>query len=867
MKGEDGNEIIVLRERETASLLDEDGDGNLIYHGTDPLCKQFCGLQQKAKRYHLHDLEMLIPELVCAVQGGNDDEILQSSCMLIKGGPTVPPTSREECILVFQKYCHEIERALVAFTDRKIARAWSKQDGSTRWIFAVLCPKTKFDMAHEIQRYRVALEDIFDKEEQRRRFLRFGAEKPIDKYLRAEEAGFADAVVHSAKLADAEIANECGKKAWKKGNKWTAELYWQRAREIGREAKYYSNLSFIRIVLGRFLRSYQLGYRELANDMLEQAVKDAQVAVEIDPTFQRAYQRLVEALLALGPYERAMEACRIIAKAKVAIPEKSLSPALLRLEDTTKNNARRWLPVQASSDGSTIPKTLDTAISNLRCCVVASLAVDDPLISVEEMKKLAARIVDAAWAVLGAIQLIYMRQMQWEREKAVASTIEIEMQLREVAKLIPLQLVELSDSLKQLVFSEEPWTFWGLDRLDRNCVSRLNPDANDPCNADEKDSASFLEILKRQTGGESMGVSEINTVHEMVEGRSPTSFAQDMSPNTFAALSFGVLQRIILAKDCPLSPDGSEQVINLYFAGNGNGLWAGGEFIGMCMNCASGIGTYGVPDPKRTASFMRLTGGAAAMAREIVQSQDSHAYYQEALATLSPQDWGSKTIIDIVPVVHDFICNGLDHVVSLEPKEIAPYCATILSAILDSVPETLKMFRTGIAPDFMSEYSNYTAITNVLNKTPFGVFLIRRFSRYERYFKDKGDALATKDIVSLVIRKWLKISKDKRSAYRWESFDDQIREELAHIAPVDKADFVAENSGEAKDKNSPRRSIPKAPECAFCGTKEGGGVELLSCVCRAAKYCNTACQTADRPQHREFCKKVRRFSNALERID
>jgi hypothetical protein len=317
-----------------------------------------------------------------------------------------------------------------------------------------------------------------------------------------------------------------------------------------------------------------------------------------------------------------------------------------------------------------------------------------------------------------------------------------------------------------------------------------------------------------------------------------------------------VLERIILSKDSVLSQDASKRLIQMYFMANRNGLWAGGEFIGMCMNAASGLGKYGLqPDPARTKAFMSLTGGVAALAKEIGASNDDNNVYQKAISTLSPEDWALKDTFDIANVLREYICYGLDEHHFLNPADIAPFCATILSAMLDGVPETLEMFRTGKSPAAGSDqYSRYSVITTLLNKSAFGVFLTRRFEHYEDYLKGHRGNVTTKGVVSLVIRKWLKADKDKRSAYRWESYDDQIKEELARLAPVDRAEYMTQEEEITDDLL--RKPIPKAPECAYCGKKEGGGAVLLTCPCRAAKYCDGDCQKADRPKHRAVCKKL-----------
>lgn len=844
--------------RQMSSILDN--DGNLIYDGSDPTCRKYCSHYECAKRYHLQELERSIPEIFCALHT-SEPKALSGAYMTLygMGRPPSPP----ECRCAIQKHCEWLEKAFTAFSDKSVAKAWARDSAVSVWLITVLGPKSKFDLGHDMHQMSNAQMSIFQKgynDEQRKQFREFEDEKPIDKCQRAEEEGYAKAARHAAHLTNAEIANEYGKKAWVKSKKWTAELYWKKATDLGSEAKYYSNLAVVRIHLGRYLRSIQVGYRELATKMLEQAVRDAKAATTIDPHFQRAYQRWAEALLALGPYDRAMEAYRILSKGMELV--ENISGTIIQLQETAKINARRWLPVASSA--SSIPATLHAALANLRSAVVGSLAVNQ--FTDEEMRKAADKITDAAWATRGAIGLLYMRRAQWEREKSIASgdrqisdETEIERQLRQISKLVPLRAVVLSTSLKRLVFSEEPWTLWGLDRLDRSNVPRLAYDATDPCAHDQDEGPMLEEKLKRLTGSGAMNLSSVMSVMERVKGKGPISYDQDMSPTHFAALGCGIMQRIILAKDCSLQKAASRRVIELYFSPNGNGLWAGGEFLGMCMNCASGVGKYDVPlDKARTAEFMRMPNGIAAMAKEINQSNDEHAYYQQALTTFLPKDWASLEPADIVPVLRDYILIGMDEDSFLKPEEIAPFVTTILSAMLDGVPDTLRFFRSGTFLNGQNvdgkSLTNFQAIIIAVQKSAFGIFLSRRFKHYEQSLMDSGHKHAsTKDIIGLVIDKWSKLGKDKRSAYRWESLSDDTKKELSHMAPVDKVDLMKEGV----HKDSKERPILKAPKCANCGETEGCGVVMLSCPCRSVKYCKSECQRADWPNHKTICKQIR----------
>jgi tetratricopeptide (TPR) repeat protein len=871
---EDGIDLEECR-RQIASVLDK--DGQLAYNGSDPTCRKYCSLYESAKRYHLQDLERVIPEVVSALHA-NDPNSLAASYMTLYNLAGPPQNhSPQEYRQKIETHCDWLEKVIGAFSDRNLASALSrKNDKICSWLITVLGPQGQFDVGHNLHQMQNTMTSGFQGKDgkdgkQRQKFMDFEAENPIEKYQRNKQEGYTEAVRHAAQLTNAETANEYGKKAWVKSKKWTAELYWEKATELAPgEAKYFSNLAHVRVHLGRYLRSIEVGYRNLATRMLEQAVNDAKMSAELDPQFERAYQRWAEALLALGPYDRAMEACRVLSRGMEQETGNS-SSVLVQLLQTAKTNARRWLPV-ASLAPTTIPATLHAALANLRSAVVACLAVEQ--LTDEEIRNGADSITDAAWAVRGALELVYLRRDQWELEKQAASgddqvsdVTEVEKQLRQISKAIPLRAVALNDSLKQLAFMEGPWTLWGLDRVDRSGVPGLSCDVKDPCENDQETDHGFQEVLQRKTGGTALDLSSIMGVMDVINGKGPTSYARDMTPPNFAALGFSLLQRMILAKDCPFQKAASQRVITLYFSPNGNGLWAGGEFLGMCMNCAAGVGKYGVPaDEARSAEFMRLPRGVAAMATEVSQSQDNHGYYQKALARLSPQDWSTLKANDFVLVLRNYILAGMDEACYLKPAEIAPYVIKILSAMLDGTPDTVRMFLTGECAS-ASEFdgvnlTNYHAIFYAMEESAFGIFVNRRFMDCERDLKDQGHvAPSTKQVMSLVVQKWLKLPKDKRSAYRWESLDDKVKDGLSHMAPVDKVDRVrkkeqTKENPETKEKLD-MMPIVKAPQCANCGEKEGCGVELLRCPCRLVRYCTKECQNSDFPNHKKACRQQR----------
>jgi len=143
-----------------------------------------------------------------------------------------------------------------------------------------------------------------------------------------------------------------------------------------------------------------------------------------------------------------------------------------------------------------------------------------------------------------------------------------------------------------------------------------------------------------------------------------------------------------------------------------------------------------------------------------------------------------------------------------------------------------------------------------LDKSTFGVFFKRRFSRYEQYLKDdNAQTPSTKQIVSLVMKKLFKTSKEKRSAYRWETFDYDVKKELVDLAPVNKADLMTAATQETHDGT--KKPVAKEPAYAFCGQKAAASF-LAGCPCRAVKYCkNGECQLKDWPSHKRLCRKLR----------
>ena len=170
-----------------------------------------------------------------------------------------------------------------------------------------------------------------------------------------------------------EEVNEIGKTAFETGKMWTAELAWKSAIEsqsntYDRSAvKLFSNLAMVQIKIGRYLRSIGVGYRGFATKYLEDAISNAKKGIELDPTWERSYQEVAEAYLALGPHEYAIEAMKVLKPAFDAVAEPS--DALRTLQTKAKSNATRWLSLRAIPGRTTIPQIIESSLQNLRMAV------------------------------------------------------------------------------------------------------------------------------------------------------------------------------------------------------------------------------------------------------------------------------------------------------------------------------------------------------------------------------------------------------------------------------------------------------------------------------------------------------------------
>jgi len=394
---------------------------------------------------------------------------------------------------------------------------------------------------------------------------------------------------------------------------------------------------------------------------------------------------------------------------------------------------------------------------------------------------------------------------------------------------------------------KDPFTLWGLDRLDRRGVDYLPFDAEDPCGIDDHDPKDvwFCESLKRESGGLAMSLSDVKHTHDLVRGKTPESAERDLAPHHICSFSFSLLQRLIMVDESPLKGEAIQCVIDLTLLENGR--WAGGEFLGMAVNVASGVEKFGIPaNPSQFAEFIGIPGGVSAIAIEINQSGDTCSCFQKQLAGLSPKDWSMQCSFDIGDVLRHYVLVGLDgEGVSLEIEEISPYVATILSSILDGHLDLIEFFKTGAFPRL-----DILPILTPMASSTFGIFLMLRYAFHEKAIIDEGLPSGTLDILNHMIDKWTKLSKNKKSAYRWKSLSSEVRQELSNHAPVNKLDYIKAREEEKQNGSKKQRIVKELPECAKCSAEEGFGVKLHRCPCKVVRYCSVDCQEKDWQEHK-----------------
>jgi len=847
---------------------------------TNPFCRRLIELKSSAERLDLVELAMYLGEAVGSL--AHDDmahlkaQQMHLECITLlrrkKGGRQM---TKEELRKEWTKYIDHTSKVLQAFTNKTYANKLAEYSRQNNAVFKTVAPRGKFDMAHMQQ--SISLKMMAGVERRNRTCARqieieFEAENPVDTFLRAEEPGFTYAKEQLLDtIPDAEQANEIAREAYAHKKFWLAELLWKKAIELnGKEVKYYSNISLVRVRLGRYLRSHMIGYRGLATEFLQTAVADGMTALEIDPQWERAYQRVAEAYLALGPYDRAMDACRILKRAVDTIAEPSAN--FLALYDKAKKNAKIWCSYMTVSGKQTIPQIIHETVRNLKAAAVRSFAIDNA--SAEDIAKAGDAVAEAATAVNGALQMVYLHRSQWEKESKEEEIImnDIQIDLRTIARALPLALVEHSKVLESMIFTQDPFNFWGMDKLDRLGVDTLKEGKDDPCESDEEDDPVFREKIARKCGGEMrMGLGEVRRTLEMFGGKQGTSFDQDMAPTNFTAFTFTLFQRLLQSKHSPLREEAFRRLEELYLLQNSNPAWAGGEFMGLCVNVAAGTGKYGTPsDPEQMKRMIKSLRGVSMIVKELVNSiGDRCERFMEGLQNISPDEWKTQDVRNVRYVISLYVLNVMDDkLLGAERADHAVCISTILSNLLDAFPEVLEYFKTGDLKDVGDRSEEYFLSSSVLmehmSKSPFGNFVARKYFSQEMILRDRGEPYTTNIVMNSLVEIWDGLGNRKRAAYRWDVLDQKTQEEFQsrhNMAPISKVDKFKNQGSKVLEEISGDKLPKKLPECEFCGKREGFGVELFKCPCKLVAYCGKECQKKNWQAHKQVCKEARPVSS------
>ncbi len=840
---------------------------------SDLPCDSLARNRDKAHSLDLNEMAKVLDQ-ACQIMNSNSPREQKRWLESVAGKKLRSNATNDEIHQKCYDYCDHIDKIFRVFRDVDVAQKYGSQAKMSEDLIDNLAPKGEFDRAHLLQSTQFAIGQRgtgigkVQKE--------FEAMDPINTIQRKEEFGYQMTASIIQGVTDTEELNDIGKLSWQRGGKWAAECAWKRATELdGQNAKYWSNLAFARINLGRKIRSEEIGYRGLAERMIHQAIEDATMGMKVDPKWERSYQRAAEAHFALGPYDRAEDACAVLQQAmgEIEAPSKNILQLLRKAE----KNANMWCSLNVRFDQATIPDIINASLQNLRCIVVQSLAIDDN--EDDFNSKAGDNILEALQLVIASLEMIYTRSSKWEKESKKANMVpnDIQIALRTIARVVPLHLVVASQSLKDIIFMEGKFTFWGLDRLDRLGVNFLAFDAQNPCQGDldGDKSKGYEEMYKRMSGGKSMPISHVPHQLEYMHGKMHMSFDQDMTPHHICAFTITIMERIILSVFCPLREEAIKRVIDISLtAENNNGSWAGGEFLGMAISAASGMARYDIPaDPVQTRKMFNTRGGVATMSHEIMNSGDPSGVIQKMFTTVTPGQWAMQSTYDIYNLLITYVRIAMDESSRFLSKECSgPYVTKILANIFDGYPAILDYFRSG------KNYSEELGRAfSPLFMSGFGIFIMRNYHAQEEELKEDHHPHTTKNVMNSLMNRWLKLSRKKRSAYRWEAMPEATKMLHSNLKPVSKVDLFSSKaersnserqnkshtSGVDTDDGSPKKSarspyeqIKELPQCPICLKKQGFGVLLLRCPCKLVSYCSKECQKAHWSEHKIICRQA-----------
>ena len=207
--------------------------------------------------------------------------------------------------------------------------------------------------------------------------------------------------------------------------------------------------------------------------MLKEAAADAAEATQLDVSWLEGALREAEAIVALGPDQRAMEACRILSKAVKTLDnlapderkaQQSVCSSLQERLKFSKARAKAWCVFKP---GTTPAQAVEQAVGKLSQTVAFGLALPHQDEATDAGVVLGRQIAEDVATIAAILRAGYCDET-WDFANIDEEIPDkVQRDLRKLAKLVPLRAVAASPELKALVFYHDPWSLWGMDRLDR----------------------------------------------------------------------------------------------------------------------------------------------------------------------------------------------------------------------------------------------------------------------------------------------------------------------------------------------------------------------------------------------------------------
>ncbi len=510
------------------------------------------------------------------------------------------------------------------------------------------------------------------------------------------------------------------------------------------------------MILGRKLRSFGIAYAQAARAMLELALKDADVAMKQDPTWVRGMQRNAEALLALGPNERAADACvslemaiQLLAGSRDSGKPSSSgpkSPELCALLERARAAAHLWKAVRVDVPP---PQALAHALLLLLRSTFSSRAVGPAA---------QGRDVAESMGTVAAVLRAGYTNPSWSLDGLV-DLDQVHLDLRMCAKCVPLAAVEASQELWKLASMDAPWSLFGLDRLDRVNADSLPLGSQDPCAKE----------------GTLKAPHELDCLEWLASGLEKADELRDLTPQlVFGAFGSTLLQRLVLSPRSKLFNAAAARLITLQ--GDSLGRWAGGKFLEHALRTAACVGSSAAyriaQDGDRRARFLALDMSAHALATEIAMSRgsvDARYEMQVALAAITPDDWARRGPAEKGAVLRDYVVASLEgRLPRLKGDQDLPHAAAVLASMLlagDSGP--VRTAAEAVGCDSAPADAGQRLLTG--RSSTFGRFLLRHLAAVlEADCCGTVEARARAAVLALAQR-WYSLSPGERAVQAGKS--------------------------------------------------------------------------------------------------